>query len=342
MLDPNVFLLWISGMLGVIFTNDYYVPWIFFTLLYYAVLWSTTPIHLAPVLDRYEFIVNNAFVFGYGVLAGLAVRIGYGCRELIPTHIYDGVRPTFGSALLTFSSIFTVRAVLIATGEYDSITVFDPGHASFAYWVAFGVFLALSIAVFILTWVQVDVDILRWFKLQRRRSDGYGPEADRMIPDLILALAALISTVLLWVFLQTTWSDLGAGLVTVGVQLFLWLPIYFYFREVRRIEETVFSPNNSVISWMAFCIVGAVATLVPGVTWLVMSVTSVSDQDARTVMSAMAIFHFLVGLILRFMVYRNRIESFDETLLGKRLSNKYHTGDMHESFQSLEQVMKNI
>ena len=298
---------WIAGMLGVVWTQNYYFPWFLYAIVQFVIVWATSGIHLAPVEDRYTFVVRETMHFGQGTLAGLALVWGLGSRPLVPTQFVDKFRPTLGTVILSITSVFSLRALLIATGVYEQYTVFWPGHASSGtYWAAFAVFLAVALFVLIISWIGTELPVLRWFRMSYPKDEGYADEADTLIPDLSIALALLILPYLFWVFL----SNLVGGIVSIVVQLAVWVAIFLYFKYARSVESSLFS-EKSASNWLMFCLVNALASLIPGVAYLIVSETGADFNTLSTVTGWIMAGYFLAALVLRYIVLRKQ---FPETM----------------------------
>ena len=319
-LSPVPIGLFVAGLAAASFSRSAFFPWFAWTVIHYGIIWMTDPVNTLSALEQYDFMFEYLLVYAQGVLAGVAFAWAFGTPHLIPEHTFDRKRPAYGVFLLTIAIIFAIRAIMIATGQYTKFTNFPAGNQT-VHGVAAAVWIALGIFVFVVSYIGTKLPILRWFVISQQRDAGLPREYDRILPDFVLALAALLSTQAIWDFLSPPRTDYilwSVGAVTVTLQTIVWGAIYIWFSKVRRIQENLFSSDNSVISWEVFCIFNAVAYLLVGVTWIITLELTDNERTGRLVINLILAALSAAAIVL-FLFLRKRRNELDP--IGKTNSN---------------------
>jgi hypothetical protein len=296
----------------------------------------TDKIHTMPAIDQYDFMFEFLLIFSQGVLAGLAFAWALGTRYLVPPHSFDRKRPAYGVITLSISIIYAFRAIMIATGEYTGYTNFPAGNET-AHAVAAAIWIVLALFVIIVSYVGTELPILRWFVIAQKRDEKMPREYDRILPDFVIALALLLSPQAIWDFFTISpfkYEGWAMGLVTVMVEIVVWILVYFWFSKVRRIQSTLFSNANSVTSWETFCIFNAVAYAASGIVWIITLEVTSSEATGRFIFNLMLIAAAVAAIIL-FLIVRKRRDRLDE--IGKPVTTSENPS-LAEAWQMTRRV----
>jgi hypothetical protein len=273
--------LFLQAMLAVIFTKDFYFPFFLFAAYHYVILWATLGVGGEPETpEQYNFMVRMWFIFLQGAGAGWFVTWALGNPILVPIHSFDRWRPKIGVTLLTLSSFFVVRAFLIAIGRYNAKFPFPSGSET-AHWVAFGIWVALIILVFIFSYVERirTARFWRWFAITPRRSVATVEESSngRLVTDFVVFLILLLLPQAIWDFGVIKWTGIAnlntrfgvTGGITLAVELIVWILGGVYFYRVHKIDDNWFSESKSLVTWRPFVVIVAVFSLLSGLAYLI-------------------------------------------------------------------------
>lgn len=265
--------LWIQAFMGMVFLNDnHFYAFFVFMIIHFLIIWQTAGVVAWPALMQWEFIGRMSFIYFWGALAGISVAIAVRTRALIPGHTTIGRQPRLGLLLATLCIFFGIRSVMILTGKTRDAAPFlpDPANPStrIVFWVTVGLTAAGFITIMVLTYLQLKSKYLTsWLALSYR--DNY---MSSLIVDYCVALALVLSPQALWDFLVLApynWSQLWAGILTVGIELVVWVAIYLWFTRFRKIDTTHFSPQHSMVSFLEFCLMVGGTQIVNGVFYMI-------------------------------------------------------------------------
>ena len=281
MLNPDARGIWVQAFIGTLFAGDNFF-FAFFPFLYfhYTITWVLSPVNQLPPTDMAAFIMSMAFAFSYGAFGGVAHVYALRIRALVPTQTFLNKRPHLGAILLVYGAVIGVRGAAIQSGAanvHDDFFSFS-GSGSFGYWFAFVGGSFVFVSVLLLTCrVQRPKNVMMWFTISY--PDNL---ADHVISDYIIAAIALLVPQAAWNFLVLDphlWTSPQAGAVTLGIEVVVWIAIYFWFTRVRKTAALHFSHAQSYVTFLEFVLIAGITQVGSGVIYLILDVFMDPGQE---------------------------------------------------------------
>ena len=325
MLAPGARGIWVQAFIGTLFAGDNFF-FVFFPFLYfhYTVTWVLSPVNQLPATDMAEFIMEMAFAFSYGAFGGLAHVYALRIRALVPTDTFRDKRPHLGAVLLVYGAVIGVRGAVIQSGAanvHDDFFSFS-GEGAFGYWLAaVGGSLVFALVFLLTCRVQRPKNVLLWLTMSY--PDNL---ADHVISDYVAAAIALLVPQAAWNFLVLDpflWTSLQAGALTLGIEVLVWVAIYFWFTRVRKVAALHFSRTQSYVSFLEFVLIAGLTQLGSGIIYLVLDALMDPGQEefATTILLdfsivASIIMYFVFGA--RRATQKKKVKKGARSRLGKK------------------------
>ena len=309
MLVPAARGYFVQGFVGALFTVDNFAfafwPWFF---LHVTVEWMATGANQLPTLEMADFLMSDAFVFSFGAFCGLALAYAMRIRELVPTHSTQDRHPKLGIVLATYGVIVGVRGAVIASGApNEHAPFFDLDDTlSFVGYITAAVagFLLLASVLYLTWWRQRPIvksrDFWSWFTLTYRDNLN-----NVLAADYIVAVILLLSPQAAWnvfVLPPTSMPQAQAGVITISLEVFVWVGLYFWFTRVRDVDKTHFAWKESYVPFWMFALASGGTQLSAGIAYLISAeVPELSDLVSGSPETFFAI--FIIPTLLLSLVF---------------------------------------
>ena len=254
---PGLRGLWVQAFIGVLVTRNFFLPFLLFLVLHYAVLWQSS-FSMLRGADLADFLVPTQFMVVYGALSGLVWTWTLGNPVLVPAHTFHDAKARFGALLLVLSAVYSTWSYLLATGDLRAFEGAEPASDAdeIVGWTVF----AVSVAAFVTVIGGTLAKSRLFFALQYRDA----ARIQTIAVDYVVLTVAVLAPQVLWDVLPKSenqrWDPLPAGILALALETVAWLLAYAWFGWVRRVNHSEFKDANA--TWDEFVIgVGGVQML---------------------------------------------------------------------------------
>jgi len=272
---------------GTMMTGDPFFAITVFAFVHYSAITTTIPMWAVGNLERWELVVRMLFFAIYGTAAGLAMFWGGGVPIVFPTHIIDDVSPKDGpnassrrrlrigvyvvtiAILQMLFSALRIHGVYYTNGNFGTGGSPPPSGGPPFAWVMLFIMAAL--------FVWVIVDTARGARRSPLTISYLGQRATPRSGGMILMFALFLMLVnvpqAIWDFGSAPSAPLlpiwASGLIVLAVELLILAGFYFLMPFLYgNMDEGLFSPHNSGLSWGSYILFMATIFVVTDVIYL--------------------------------------------------------------------------
>lgn len=303
--------LWVQAFIGMILLNDnYFYAWFIFALIHYTIVWETSAANQMPPLMMWEFLVRMAYVYAWGTFAGIAIAVAMRTRAQIPGHTMRRGWPRLGLFLATLNIISGIKLVFTLTGARRVHEDFGPDPAlletQIPVWILLIANIASFIAVMVLTYMnRRTADFWSWLAITYR--DNYH---NYLIIDYIVAMILILSPQAIWDFLvlpPTSWTQIEAGVLTLAVEIGVWVAIFYWFTLFRQINKTHFAREHSLVWFGEYVLIVGGLHVLSGIVYIIGAEFLNTMEDAERLLGGMLVFTILVAIALFLLLSKRRL-----------------------------------
>ncbi len=323
--------------------RNFFFGFFFFVAIHYGIIWMTGGAALMPPLMMYNFIVRMLAFFGYGAISGYFLSWAMGHPPLIASHDYDGVRAHPAPMLTAISIVWGLHQFMYAIGATQVHAPFPGSLGTVGDWIVFAVFAIIFLTVFFLTWTNtLSVFSFNYLTLARKHS--------YLNAEYIIMMVLVLGPQTIWDFFPLPppnglgWLHWQAAALTLGIEVAMWIVVYLWFLRVRHVDETLFTPQRSLVTWMEYVIIVGVTQLITGSAYALAAEFLVDLQELGFFLLGTTVVILIESVIIYFWLRRRDRAMkvrFNAPLLSGRDTKKLSGSDtpqkMHRRSQSQEE-----
>ncbi len=321
--------LFMQGFISPVVLRNFFFGFFIFVTIHYGIIWMTGGPALMPPLMMYNFIVRMLAFFGYGAISGYFLSWAMGNPPLIASHDYDQVRAHPAPMLTAISIVWGTHQFMYAIGATQVHAPFPGGLGTVGDWLVVVAFSIIFLTVFFLTWTNT-ISVFSFNYLGLSRQHAY------LNAEYIIMLALVLGPQAIWDFFPLPapdglgWLHWQAAALTLGVEVVIWIVVYFWFLRVRRVDETLFTPKRSLVTWMEYVIIVGVTQLITGAAYAVAAEFLADLQELGYFLLGTTLVILIESVIIYFWLRRREratMVRFNEPLASRRDMKKLSGSD---------------
>ena len=316
--------LFMQAFMTPIMLRNFFFGFFIFVTIHYGIVWMTGGFALMPPLMMFNFIVRMLAFFGYGAISGYFLSWSMGHPVLIASHDFDGVRAHPAPMLVAISIVWGMHQFMHAIGATQVHAPFPGSLGTAGDWVVVAAFVLVFLTIFFLTWTNtVSVFSFNYLNLARKHS--------YLNAEFIILLVLVLGPQAIWDFLPLPppnglgWLHWQAAALTLGIELVVWIGMYLWFKNYRRVDETIFAPKRSLVSWMEYVIIVGLTQILTGAAYAVAAEFLVDLLELNWFLLGTTLVILIEAVIIYFWLRRrdrSNMVRFNAPLLSSRSGDK--------------------
>ena len=295
--------LFMQALLSPLVLRNFFFGFFIFVVIHYGIIWMTGGFALMPPLMMYNFIVRMLAFFGYGAISGYFLSWSMGHPPLIASHDFDKVRAHPAPMITAISIVWAFHQFMYAIGATQVHAPFPGSLGTAGDWFVVVAFSILFLSVFFLTWTNANT-VLSFSYLDLARKHSY------LNAEYILMLVLVLGPQAIWDFFPLAppdglgWLHWQAAILTLGIEVVVWIAVYLWFLHVRHVDETIFTPQRSLVTWMEYVIIVGVTQLITGAAYAAAAEFLVDLQELGYFLLGTSIVIIIESVIIYFWLRR--------------------------------------
>ena len=335
--------LFMQAFMSPIMLRNFFFGFFIFVAIHYGIIWMTGGFALMPPLMMYNFIVRMLAFFGYGAISGYFLSWAMGHPPLIASHDYDNVRAHPAPMLVAVSIVWGFHQFMHAIGATQVHAPFPGSLGTAGDWLVVAAFAILFLTVFFLTWTNT-ISVFSFSYLNLSRKHAY------LNAEFIILLALVLGPQAIWDFFPLPppdglgWLHWQAAALTLGIELVVWIAMYLWFRYYRRVDETLFTPRRSLVTWMEYVIIVGLTQILTGAAYAVAAEFLVDLLELNFFLLGTTVVILIESVIIYFWLRgrkRATMVRFNAALAPRRDAKKLSGSDtpqMHRRTDSQREI----